>query len=490
MKNILTIYETFSETDSKAFVRYLRNRNQRGDTKNIQLFTLIEKGKHNKAAEQIYGAANRNTFYGLCSRLEKNMIEYLANKSFETEASEEQELLKVLLASRVLLEHKKAAVAFKLLKQSEKRALNFERYSILNEIYETFIQFSHLQSDSPVSEFIQLSNENMRRYRQQLKINNAHALLKESIRKPSNVSSISIVSKEFDKLGITLDASLTYKSLYQILNISTMVAQAKSDYYSISPLIQDIYEIALRKESQAVKHTYYHLKILYEMAIFHFRNKDFSMSKVFIKKMEDKLQANEGFTNQFQNGLLLMKIMNHNYTGAPLKALSLFERSNSDDWDLQLAGCMCLFQQHKFSEAYSILKTFSHTDSFYEKRKGLLWTLKKAIMEILLLIELNLYDLVVSRLQAFRRKHRETLQSMQEERVLHFLELAFTYYETPKQIKTPAFKEKLEHTFQWLSHEEEDIFVMSFYAWLKSKMLDCTIYEATLALVENKTIAQ
>jgi len=43
----------------------------------------------------------------------------------------------------------------------------------------------------------------------------------------------------------------------------------------------------------------------------------------------------------------------------------------------------------------------------------------------------------------------------------------------------------IEQSFVWVSHEKEDIFVMSFYAWLKSKMENQNLYETTLSLLND-----
>ena len=41
----------------------------------------------------------------------------------------------------------------------------------------------------------------------------------------------------------------------------------------------------------------------------------------------------------------------------------------------------------------------------------------------------------------------------------------------------------MEQSFEWIGPEREDIFVMSFYAWLKSKMEKKLLYKTTLDLV-------
>ena len=47
------------------------------------------------------------------------------------------------------------------------------------------------------------------------------------------------------------------------------------------------------------------------------------------------------------------------------------------------------------------------------------------------------------------------------------------------------FKNQLETAFEWVTIREEDIFVISFYAWLKNKTEHGNLYQTTLQLIES-----
>lgn len=71
----------------------------------------------------------------------------------------------------------------------------------------------------------------------------------------------------------------------------------------------------------------------------------------------------------------------------------------------------------------------NHSDVWYEKKMGWIWVLKKSIIEILLLIELDKLELVLSRLHRFQKKFNKTFKTLQETRVLNFMRLVALYYE-------------------------------------------------------------
>ncbi|WP_189663328.1 MULTISPECIES: hypothetical protein [unclassified Polaribacter] len=72
-----------------------------------------------------------------------------------------------------------------------------------------------------------------------------------------------------------------------------------------------------------------------------------------------------------------------------------------------------------------------------------------------------------------------------QEKVITFLKLVEVYYKNPEIISDPEFHQKVENSFLWIEREKEDIFMMSFFAWLKAKMTKQEVYLVTLDLVKR-----
>jgi len=245
-----------------------------------------------------------------------------------------------------------------------------------------------------------------------------------------------------------------------------------------------INSLIAKKGAIKTKHRYYYLNILNLLAVTHFRNKRFQDSMQVAKQMEREMNSDNGaYYKRFYEKLSLIKVLNYNYTGDHAKALALLLDFQNDSLDIKLILPMCLMQQSRFSEAYQKLLLLNHSDDWYEKKMGLLWVLKKNILEILLLIELDKQDLVFLRLERFKRRFVKKLKQLGEQRVLTFIALTTHYYENPKEVVSAVFADRVEQSFYWLGAAQEDIFVMSFYAWLKSKMLNEDLYKITLELV-------
>ena len=88
-----------------------------------------------------------------------------------------------------------------------------------------------------------------------------------------------------------------------------------------------------------------------------------------------------------------------------------------------------------------------------------------------------------SRVLSFKRSYYQYLKEINQERAIQYLQLVEEYYNAPETITTDEFKNRVENSFEWVGSHLEDIFVMSFYAWLKSKMNKGFLYETTLELI-------
>lgn len=486
MKALSTIISILSEEEQQEFLRFLQKKNRRGDTKNSALFKLIVNGKTENLDVILYGKAARNAYHALCKRLQDNLIDFIASKSFAIESNEEMEILKLLLAARIFFEHKHYKTAFKTLEKAERNAQQLDVYSILTEIYHTKIQYAHLHPKLALSEIIEEAQLNLKYFQQEQHLNMAYATIKAKLKTTPKQSINDIISEAFSAFNIEINKALTYKSLFQLMSTITTAARLQSNFYEIENFMSQTYAVISEKQKDITtdKHLYYHIEILHAMAVTLFRNKNFTASKAFSEKMELEMEKKNGvYKQRFQEKLILNKALVQIYTGECLAATELLPKYAKDSLDIQLTLAMGLFQQNRWKEAYQIFKDLHHSDVWYEKKSGWLWVLKKSILEILVLIELDRLELVLSRLQSFTSKFSKRLKEGDELRVLNFIKLVGLYYENPNAVQSEAFKNKVEASFNWIGKEREDIFVMSFYAWLKAKMEQKDVYEVTLELV-------
>lgn len=485
MKGILSIINTFSEQDAKDFIVFLNKKNRRGDVKNVELFKLFRDGKRDNLDVIIYGKPAKNSYHGLCKRLQDSLIEYVANRGFANETSQEMDTLKLLLASRIFFEQKQFAIAQKSLDRAEKLAQNVDAYPILNEIYHTKIQFAHHNTKQSLAEIISQAQENFKQYQQEISLNIVSASIRATLDTLQSQDIVSIIKRELATQHITINEALTFKSLHQLMSIAEKQANKNNDYFAILSFMNDLYAVVNSKSDFYYKHLFYRLQCHYLMAVTLFRNKQFSASNKVLLTLNHLGSKSNIFKGQLSHKSLLLEALNANYSGDAAKAITLLSKNSTESLAVQMSLVMCYFQQSDWDNAWQIVRSWRHSDSWYEKKMDWFWMVQKNIIEILLLIERDKLDLVLTRLKSFSRRFNSLLKQKNQERVITYMKLVAYVYEHPEQVQTDAFKTRVEQSFTWLDRQQEDLFAMSFYAWLKAKTNNKNLYQTTLDLVQN-----
>ena len=497
--SLQSIIKNLNKKEQQEFITYLIKRNKRYDTKNIKLFKLLldEKTNLKTIAKRLYNSDNKNAYHALRKRLFDSLIDFTANKSLKDESSTDIKIIKHILASRTFLLQKNYTAASKILNKAEEMATENALYPLLNEIYHTKIQYAVNIASYNLDKLIEKQEKN--RIQQDLEehLNIIYSKLRISIsdinERRKIVNFETIIKEIFNNSKINLDQSLSFKSLYQIVAIANISALKNTHYFEIENFILDSYSVLKAKQNNE-KQLYYQIEIVYIIANTLFRNKRFEKSQFFLEEMHKLLQLkNNKYYKDFISRHTLLKALNLNFTNDTQKAISLITdglKSKYNDTesilDFNLSLIMFYFQQEDFKSAKTIISKFYHTDNWYIEKTSVDWAIKKSITELLLLIELNEENLFYSRLKSFRRQFAKHLKEINQTRILTFITLAEQHYKNPERTTSKKFKEKIETNFDWKKNHKEDIFVISFYAWLKSKIEQKPIYETTLLLIKKE----
>ena len=145
MDSISSIISILRKEEKRKFKVGMKQRNRRSDVKNIELFQLLDAPiQQDNLDVVLYGKSSKGAYHALRKRLHDSLIDFIAAKNFEEESSKEMSALKLVLASRTFFQHQQVKIAFKSLAKAELIANKYDLFSILNEIYQTQIQFAHL----------------------------------------------------------------------------------------------------------------------------------------------------------------------------------------------------------------------------------------------------------------------------------------------------------------------------------------------------------
>jgi tetratricopeptide (TPR) repeat protein len=501
MTGLNDIIASFSLEERQQFVQFLQKKNKRNDTKNVQLFQLLLAGEltSEEIATKIYNKNNKDALYALRKRLYQSVIDFTANHAMEDEVSTDMQVAKYLLAARSYLAKTHYQTAYKILDKAESIAQEQQLFTMLNEIYHTKIQYAHKQPNLDLDQLIEKFKQNQTLYELDEELNLAYAKIRKAIREVTYEGRIvnfqELVEGIFDEHNISLNETLSFKSVYQLITIVSISAFASKDYYKIESFLLSTYAV-LKEHKSKDRQLVYHIHVVYAIANTLFRNKKFDASQQYLQIMHElMLSKRRKYYNLFRLKYHLLLGLNQNYSGnqdQAIENLEQFVQKSHPDLstllEVYLSLIMCYFQKGAFKQAMRLFANFYHTDKWYIQKVGQEWTLKKNLIEILLHLELGNIDFFESRLLSFKRSYYDYLKKIGQERAIVYLSLVEEYYKDPSQVTSEAFYNKVENSFEWIAAAYEDIFVMSFYAWLKSKMDNRDLYRTTLDLVKRSHI--
>jgi len=497
MNDLNQIISTFSSDEKQQFINYLERKNKRNDTKNIQLFKLLSKKELDSKSIclKLYNSNKKDAYHALRKRLYQSITDFIANANLSDENSVNMQIIKLILASRTFLFNRQYKVAYKLLNKAEVLAKEQFLFPYLNEIYHTKIQYAHTNPDIDLIELIPAFKDNQKKHYLEEELNIVYAKIRTTLTnityKGEVVDFETMISNTLKEHNIDVSDSMSFKSLYQLITIISISAFATNDYFRTESFLIKTYS-KLTSHKDLDKQPFYHIQVLYLIANTLFRNKKFDDSLSYLQLMhEQMLQNRKKYYSTFKLKYNLLLALNYNYNNHQEKAIPILEQfiiKRHPDieslLDIYLTLIMVYFQKNEFEKAHHIFSKFYHTDKWYTEKAGIEWTIKKNLIEILLHLELKNIDLFESRLLSFKRTYFKYLKDIKQDRAIKYLGLVEDYYKNPEIITTQAFYDKVENSFEWIEAKREDIFVMSFYAWLKSKMDIKPLFETTLKLIK------
>jgi len=475
MDTLSELISILNDNDSKEFKLYLKQKNKRNDVKNIELFSILKTDDINRL-KKLYGSdKNKDAYHSLRKRLYESLILFLSNKTFEKNNSEAHEALRLLVVSKFLLENNLYKPAFKCLQKAEKISEKLEQYSLLHEILQTKLQYAFLNDKEDLEELTDKIIKNQEFLNKETRLNMAYAVLRQAFKNTQTNGEIINLTDLITKIAETYHLKTTdffnYKSIYQILHLANEYANIQQNFSLIETYVNKAASI-INQQSTSNNQLYYHIHILYYLANFCFRNRLFIDSNNYLNQMHEQMHQQNGlYFNLFWHKYLILESLNLHFTGNTQEALekvttelnNLPKKFVSEDViDLQLCETFYLVKQNDRSALKSFAKLL-HTDIWYEKKMGVVWTIRKNLIEILMHAQYTNFDYAITRLQSFKNRYKKYLTQVNEHRIIDFVQLIEKYLLNPDIIQKQSFRDKILS----MQHQKEnqDVFSLSFINW-------------------------
>lgn len=491
MSVINDLFSVLTQDERVQFVRYLKERNKRNDARNVELFQAQLNGKEALLKEKM----GTNAYNVLRNRLKYRMIDFIAKSTIQKEGSAEDQLSKVFITAKRLLKQSKMESAFKLLLRVESEALELENYTLEGEVQQLLIENAHISGAPNLEELFERSDKNLQQQQIRIKLNLAYARIRLAYQEVEfqgeQFDLAELLNETFAQFAISNEVAFGFSSLHQLVQLYDIYGAYSKNYHEINLFFIDKLHALQGSQSDTEQNSHYHVEILYAVANIYFRKKDFQTSLQYLDQMKQQMERFERkVSTQYQLKCSMLSALNLNHIGKFEEARSVIDTvleqkySANETIQIRLALSMLQFQQGELRDCQRTLSKFTHTDSWYEKNLGIEWTLHKLTIEILLHIDLENYDYAESRLKSLLRKYKDFLNKEGKHQAKPFLNLVQVILREPTIVETKKFHERVENSIQWKRTEEEDVFRVNFYAWLKAKMTRSDVYSTLIELLK------
>lgn len=486
------LFSVLTSEERTQFARYLMNRDRRGDAKNRVLLQAMIDGQE----DQLKAKMGSNAYNVLRNRMKHRMIDFIAQSTLQKEGSDGESLTRTFVTARRLLKHSKYQSAFKILLKLEQEAFEKENYTLEGEVQQLLIGHAHLPHAPQLDDLYLRSKRNHDLQQSKTRLNLAYARIRMAYQavefQGEEIDLSELIESTFAEFSVSNETAFRFSSLRQLVHLADIYGSYTKNYHRVNLFFTEKLNELQGSQYDNKENVYDHIEILYTIANIYFRKKDFGTSNEFLRQM--KVQMTRFGAQPLAEHELkwaMLNALNLNHMGQSTEARqhvdSVLNRGFSSDQTTQirLALAMLQIQQKEFRDCQRTLSKLSHTDSWYEKNLGIEWTLHKLTLEILLHIDLENYDYAESRLKSLLRKYKKHLNTDGKNQDKPFLQLILVILRDPSTVHSEVFVEKVESSIQWKNVEEEDVFRMNFYAWLKAKMSHQDVYPTLLKLFER-----
>ncbi|PSR53315.1 hypothetical protein AHMF7605_07115 [Adhaeribacter arboris] len=504
MDDLKITIDSLSAEDKKEFSSFIQRQKKKTNRKDYELFLLLQQKKKYKPQELIARLypeePNAVAYYALRKRLMQHLTDYVVLKRMTEDPTASSSIMGLLSLARYLFEVRADRVAWNTLRKAEKLGRDNEQFDLLNAIYNLQIEKADNEFADNLDSIIAKRNANKVNADQDERANIANSLIAQQLNvartQGRNLKFDEIIQNVLQTYGLTEAVSQRPALFYKLMSIARSAVLARKDFFTFEPFIISEYQKITAEPGFSAAQQIYRINLLYMIAHVLYRNRKFKTSNQYLHELYEALQ-NEGksYYSTFYPKYIFLKTANAIFLQNLPESIVLMEDliehkahllNQRDTLTAQLGLSFLYFAQKAYSKANRILLRQNHSDKWCEKVMGKEWVLKKNLGELIIQYELGNLDIALDIRKAITRNFSSLLSMPVYKNVANFLWLVEQIIVQPHTVIGKNFNKQVEENLDFLPAEQEDLHAMSYYAWLKSKMVNRDYYEVLLELANSR----
>ena len=506
MDKLKIIIDTLSNEDVREFNAFVKRQKKSRNRKDLELFELLRK-KHKRLPRPkemvalIYPETqNQVAYHALRKRLMKHLTDFIVLKRMEEDNSATSSVMGMISLSLYLFDMGQTQLAWQFLNKAENTAQAGEHFDLLNNIYNIQITHADAHNAGLLQEVIAKWKANKTHAEEDERANVASSVIKGELNR------IRLQGRDFDFDSVIQQVLIDYKLteavskrprlFHSMMSIARSAVLVKKDYHAFAPFLEKQYEQFLRQRGFAQSQLYYQLNLLYMLAHVFYRSKKFEHSIMYLDQLHRLITSHKKtYFSLFYPKYVLLLAANLAFAGKSSQAITLLTEaltnhktspfSEKDEMNAWLNLGLYHFHLGHMEQVVACSLRLHKSDQFYEKRMGKEWVIKKNLCEMMFQYDFGNIDLAFNKMRAIERNYVNVFTQQKYQNARKFLKLIKAFFDQPNLVSKAEFIEKVDASLEFLPFEEEDLQAVSFYAWLKSKMMKCSYYEALLHLTHE-----
>lgn len=489
MDKLKTIIQQLTKEETKEFRMFINRQKQKNNRRDLALFDLLTEKKDYKSAEvlsKLYDSKSKSSAYhALRKRLMRHLRDFLVLKRMDEDNTTASSVMGWLSLARYLLDQKSVELAWHFLKKAEKQALESELFPLLNNIYLVQIENNHPDFGKDLDDLIAHWEFNKKRLQEEENAVVAVSLIRQKLItqriKGLDQDLETIIPEILSQYNLTDALTSRPKLLHAVLSITRSAYLGRKDFQHFGSYAEKFYRIMRQKKAFTKSNSYYHLDILYMICHAHYRVLSYDNSLSYLKEFLEVIEANKtvGYAKFYPKyvGILSAIWMSSNQVSKAVEITKNILEDNEmakylsrrDFYNQSLNLSVYYFAQKEYEKALGVFLEFKHTDKWIEKKMGKGWMFRRNLIELINHIELKNYNYVLSRIRSMERKFKEFLDNPVLARWKAYIKFLEKYIKDPTWFNQTNFETVVVKDLEVVRRRREDIQLMGFYSWLKSK---------------------
>lgn len=518
MDDLRTTLLTLSTDERRDFGVFIqRQRRKTTGRQDSRLYDLLIQPIPLTSAQliaQLYpDSPNPVAYYALRKRLLRHLTDFLLLRQHQLDTTAAASVRGQLTLAQYLFEAGIPRLAWGTLRKAEKLARDNEQYEPLNAVYNLQIQYANSPYAEPLTDIIARRHLNKKAADEEERANIVDSLLRQRLREARKKGRAAApLDTMMHDILVEYDLQEAFARspslLCRLMSIARSAMLVRRDFASFAVFIERCYRLMERRHGFAPAQRNYQLRLLYMLAHALYRSRHFAESVAYLEQGRALLQAGPGRKfAEFVPRFTFLLAANLGFMRRNAEGIDLLEQALNtppalpltDELTARLQLVFHYFAEGNFGKANGALLRLGRSDHWLEEHLGLEWLLNKKMAEMFIQLELGHEDLALSRLKSIERGLQEQFPAVSAwvglagvpvveavaeggpyRYILRFLELVHEVINDASAARQPAFADRVAELPSFQPLQREDLQALSFYAWLRARMLGRPYYEVLL----------